>query len=404
MKICFVTQTYPRDENDVSGPFIRCLAHHLVERGLEVHCLLPEVENFKLPLNDKGVKLHLFKYAPSKGLHCIGYGRTMFADIKIKLLPKLMAPFYVFFGTIALIRLIFKGNIDIIHAHCIVPNGAVGRWASFSTKKPLIATLHGTDAFIYRNSRLVRSLITRVDAITSVSPLLLESVIKYRKVKYREKFIIPYGVDSKEFILKSHNRKNDNIIIGSLGRLCYKKGFLFLVDAAKKLKERGCKNFKIFIGGQGGLRDELLKRIREYELQECVILKGIIKRDIILEFYHNCDIFTLPSIVDDYGNVDGLPNVILEAMACGLPVVSTNISGIPLAVDDGLNGILVPQRDSTKLADAFMELIQNEGLRKEMGKRAREKAEKELSWDCIAQKYEQIYTDILSYKRSNEIC
>jgi glycosyltransferase involved in cell wall biosynthesis len=99
----------------------------------------------------------------------------------------------------------------------------------------------------------------------------------------------------------------------------------------------------------------------------------------------------LPAVHDERGNVDGLPNVILEAMASGLPVVASGISGIPLAVEDGASGLLVPEKDPAALGAALLRLLEDAPEARRMGERGRRKAESELTWDLVAARHREGY-------------
>ena len=125
-------------------------------------------------------------------------------------------------------------------------------------------------------------------------------------------------------------------------------------------------------------------------------LPGPVLRDTLPDLYRAADLFVLPAVHDSKGNVDGLPNVILEAMASGLPVVASGISGIPLAVEDGRTGLLVPERDPAALAGALRKLLADRELAKGMGERGRRKAEAELTWDAVSSRYREGYVAALS--------
>ncbi len=118
-------------------------------------------------------------------------------------------------------------------------------------------------------------------------------------------------------------------------------------------------------------------------------------RDTLPDLYRAADLFVLPAVHDRQGNVDGLPNVILEAMASGLPVVASNISGIPLAIENGRQGLLVAEGHSDDLAESLSQLVADRPRMEAMGGAARHKAETELTWDAVAASYREGYTAAL---------
>jgi len=127
-----------------------------------------------------------------------------------------------------------------------------------------------------------------------------------------------------------------------------------------------------------------------------VHLPGPVLRDTLPDLYRAADLFVLPAVHDSQGNVDGLPNVILEAMASGLPVVASGISGIPLAVEDGRTGLLVPEKDVEALRAALLRLLDDPAESRRMGERGRLKAVRELTWDAVAARYREGYQAALS--------
>jgi len=157
----------------------------------------------------------------------------------------------------------------------------------------------------------------------------------------------------------------------AVGQLKEKKGFRHLMVACRMLRDRGL-DFACRIVGEGPDRTVLQARIRELGLEEVVELLGALEHADVVNLYRTATLFTLPCIVSGDGDRDGIPNVILEAMAMQLPVVSTWHSGIPEAVVDGTTGVLVPPEDPEALADALERLLNDETLRSDMGRRGRE--------------------------------
>ena len=127
---------------------------------------------------------------------------------------------------------------------------------------------------------------------------------------------------------------------------------------------------------------------------------GPVAHDALPDLFRAADLFVLPAVHDRQGNVDGLPNVILEAMASGLPVVASAISGIPLAVEEESTGLLVEEGDGPALAAAISRLTGDPARARAMGEGGRSKVEREMTWDAVAARYRAAYGEILPATRA----
>ncbi len=169
----------------------------------------------------------------------------------------------------------------------------------------------------------------------------------------------------------------DTPLILSIGRLVEKKGLGVLLQACALLRERGVR-FRVELIGKGPLETALRAQIAALDLQDHVRLAGPQPQNAVVEAYRRADVFALPCVVAADGNRDGLPTVLLEAMAMSVPVVSTALTGIPEIVDEGQNGLLVPPNDPVALADALGRLLSDPALRAQLGAAARRKVLREF--------------------------
>lgn len=179
-----------------------------------------------------------------------------------------------------------------------------------------------------------------------------------------------HGVDLERFHPRLRQPAEGIPLILGVGRLREKKGFATLIDACARLRDAG-RLFRCEIVGYGEESDALAQRISEKGLDGCVILAGKLARDQVIERYARASVFVLPSQLASDGDRDGIPNVLLEAMAMQVPVVSTPVSGIPELVQDGQNGLLVEPGDALGFADAIAALISNPALSHRLGAAAR---------------------------------
>ena len=169
-------------------------------------------------------------------------------------------------------------------------------------------------------------------------------------------------------------------MILSVARLVEKKGLGHLIMAADILRRRG-RCFQVEIIGSGPQQQALENQVTRLGLNDCVRLVGAQTHDMVCRAYQRASIFALPCVVAGDGDRDGIPNVLLEAMGSGVPVVSTPVSGIPELIESERDGLLVPPNDPARLADALDRLLTSAELRERLGRAARVQIEAHFSLD-----------------------
>ncbi|GJM42216.1 MAG: colanic acid biosynthesis glycosyltransferase WcaL [Ardenticatenaceae bacterium] len=182
---------------------------------------------------------------------------------------------------------------------------------------------------------------------------------------------IYHGLDIDQYQPPERKRPSATQLLLAVGQLKEKKGFAHLLCACRQLKDQGYA-FHCHIVGEGPDRQKLTRQIQQLDLIGTVTLCGALPHQAVIDKYREADIFVLPCITSQDGDRDGIPNVILEAMAMELPVVSTRHSGIPEVVVDGVNGLLVPPADDTALAQALAKLLDDGNGRRQLGQRGRQ--------------------------------
>jgi phosphatidyl-myo-inositol dimannoside synthase len=398
VKILFLTQTFPRFPVDTSGPFIRDLARGLTGHGDEVTVLTPHAEGVAERWMDGDVEVRSFRYAPEKS-EVLGYGRSLSADENVRWRAGLVTPLYLWGARRAVARRLDETPFDVLQGHWVVPNGLIA--ASFSSRLTVGTGLHGSDVFMAERGAvrgLVGRALERCHFLTGCSPELVDRVCALGFPRQRAA-VIPYGVDVETFSPGAEGRETwrrqlgiaaGDVMLLSVGRMVSKKGYQNLLPLLPQLLESR-PELHVVLAGAGDLLDDFRRQTEPW--RDRVHLPGLVMRDTLPDLYRAADLFVLPAVHDAKGNVDGLPNVILEAMASGLPVVASGISGIPLAIRDGDEGLLVEEGRPDLLAAALHELIADPPRRRAMGERARAKAASELTWRCVAARYRQAYED-----------
>ncbi len=408
LDLLFLTQTYPRFPGDIAGPFIEELARALVRLGDRVTVLAPHAPGLPAAWEAGGVEVRTFRYAP-QAAEVVGYGRSLESDLRVRGAAAAVTPLYALAARRAVASQLRERRFDLVHAHWIVPNGLVAAvaeaWAA-GDGPALAIGLHGSDVFLAERAgvrALARWALGRARLLTGCSPELIARVQALGFPPARSR-VIPYGVDVAAFAPDPARRAVWRQRLGipaaapvllTVGRMAAKKGFHVLAAALPELL-RGQPALHVVLAGGGDLLPELAAATAAW--RERVHLPGAVRRDALPDLYRAADLFALPAVHDERGNVDGLPNVILEAMASGLPVVASGISGIPLAVEDGVTGSLVPENDPAALACALGRLLGDPAAARRMGEAGRRRAAAELTWEAVAARHREAYRAALGWR------
>ena len=270
-------------------------------------------------------------------------------------------------------------GIGHVHAHFMGMAARTAFWIHKFFPITFSFTAHANDIFAPRNFEV--GLVKLVDAAR-----VIVTVSDYAKKFLQERFPeraarirhIYNGLNLAEFG-RTHFSCNPPLILG-VGRLIAKKGFADLIRACGLIAERG-KSFRCEIIGEGPLEDELRGQIERLNLQDRVALSGARPMGEVRRRLIAANVFVLPSIIDPDGGMDNLPTVIMEAMATGLPIVSTTIGGIPEMVVENETGFLVQPGDAAALADAIEQVIDDRLLAQRLGQGGYERAQQLFSID-----------------------
>ena len=211
-----------------------------------------------------------------------------------------------------------------------------------------------------------------------------------------------HGIDLSRFGGASNGSTaagNDLPLILSVGRFCEKKGFKYLIRACRILKERGHR-FRCQIVGYGELQKDLERMIVALGLEQCLFLPGTMTQDRLATLYPQASMFVLPCLITENGDRDGIPNVLIEAMASGVPVVSTDVSGISELVTNHENGLLVGQKSAIALADAMESLLVGPELRSRLAENGRKTVRQSFTLEASAQRVHEILCSVLRAPRA----
>ena len=293
-------------------------------------------------------------------------------------------------AALSLRRLLRSHPVEVVHSHgwdcdVIVGLARVGMPIRQVAHQHILADWSSSSSVVHSVRRAVTrvALDNRRTSWVAVSHAVKESLAPLGWLRPGDVRVVRNAVDLTRFQPPAVTVKNFVPVIGAVARLVHMKGLEYLIQAVADLRRRGI-DCTLRIAGDGPLRSALSNLAVSLGINDRVILLG--QQHAISNFYRSLDLFALPSV-----SLEGLPLSILEAMASGLPVVSTRVSGIPEAVIDGVTGKLVAPRDVHGLANALEELLCSSALRARMGHAGRERAESEFAFDRWCREVRQIY-------------
>ena len=367
MRILIINSEYPPIGGG-AGNASANIARELVRLGQEVTVLTAHFGNLPRASNLDGVQVLRIK----------AMRRHLDRSSAIEQIVFMIASS---FYTLNLIR---KWRPDVVIAFFGVPSGAAAWCANLISGIPYYISLRGGDVPGFRPydfalyhkliAPLLRSIWRRSLGLVANSSGLRDLAAAFDKDV--PILVIPNGVDLEHFKPMDRDWENPQILF--VGRLVFQKGLDILFKALKDLKDQP---WKLAVVGDGPERETLQSMVQAYGISDRVKFECWLGGNALLNQLQNANLFVFPS------RHEGMPNAVLEAMACGLPVIASHIAGNEELVIDGENGLLVPAEDSIAMRDALSELLGNSNKRQQMGAASRKSIEANYSWSQIAKQY-----------------
>jgi len=435
MKVLVIGSVYPRFQEDAEVPWLRTSIAHLKKAGAEIQVLAPAYKGLKSHDID-GTHVNRFRYAPASW-EILTHEEGAPSKMASKPWLQLLAIPYIINGFFQCIRICRKWRPDVIHAHWPFPHAYIALGAAKLFRIPLVLNFHGAELLLIRKKKWVKPLLKF--AIGQAQAVFANSSFTAGKIKAIRNVDVewsPYGTtletregaslplasaanaasatpSSGDNRIKRESRPtklgmiepncwdsvptpqlpvphpvNGKFKILFVGRHIERKGICYLIEAAKYLPKD---KFEIRIVGVGDLTEQLKQQAAAVSEGAEIIFTGKLSPEALANEYKTANVFTLPAIVDHKGDTEGLGVVLIEAMELGLPIIASNVGGIPDVVVDGESGILVPEKDTVALADAFKRLEANPTLIQKLLAGARKRIDECFTWDGIIERQVEVY-------------
>ena len=439
-KVLVIGSVYPRFHEDAEVPWLRTSIAHLKKAGLDIQVLAPAYKGLKSHEID-GIKVNRFRYAPANW-EMLTHEEGAPSKMASKPWLQLLAIPYIISGFFKCIKICRKFKPDIIHAHWPFPHAYIALGAAKLFRIPLVLNFHGAELLLIRKKKWVKPLlkfaIGQAQAVFANSSFTASKIKALRNVDVewspygttleggslplasatasatpssgevspqrptlhevndkcvgRESRTSSLGHDRDQHLVLSRS-DNHKFKILFVGRHIERKGIRYLIEAAKYLPRD---QFEIRIVGVGDLTEELKKLASESATPNSaeIIFTGKLSPEALANEYRTANVFTLPAIVDSKGDTEGLGVVLIEAMELGLPIVASNVGGIPDVVVDGVSGILVPEKDPQALASAYKRLAAEPELVKQLLAGSRKRIAECFTWDGIIERQIAVYNKL----------
>lgn len=327
---------------------------------------------------EKGYEIHLvsFHFAKIQGVH-------------LHYLAAPLKPFYLLH--IPRIKFLLKKiRPDILHAHYASSYGFVGAALHFH---PFVVSVWGSDVVEFPDhslihKKMIRHVLDQADGITATSKMLSDITSGFTSPK-KNITRIPFGVDLDRFKPALEKNRRSGITLGVIKKLDRTYGIEYLIRGFA-LVEKKYQDARLLIAGDGPLLGELKNLARQLGCGRKIEFTGKIPHSQVPALLNQMDIFVMPSIRESFGIAA------LEASACELPVIASNVGGVPEVILDRKTGLLIPPQNPSAIADAVLYLIANPDHRKKLGKSGREFVKKNYDWQKNAQRMESLYKEILN--------
>jgi glycosyltransferase involved in cell wall biosynthesis len=399
MRVLITTSTFPLRVDDGLPRFVYDLAESLAQQ-CDVTALAPDAPGALLQERMGSVKVRRFTYFFPRRWQSLAYGHGMRENLRAKWMSKLQILPFVWKQARATRALVREVGINVVNSHWIIPQGlSTALVHGSSCRFAHLLTVHAADVYMLRRlpfgTALARYVMKHTDVVFADGSHVRDSLDDL--LGFESKAVLqPNGVETAVF------RRRDDIqpvdspfpdgFLLFFGRFAEKKGVTYLLKALPKILDHH-PGIGLILIGYGMLERDLRREVSSLQIDQSVKFVGKKSHAEIVRYLHECRIAVVPSIIDQYGETEGMPTVVLEAMAASVRVVASAVDGIPDVIRHGENGWLCREKDPEDLAEKILLALQDQPSSKVLA-RAQETAAR-FDWSEVAASYLETFERIL---------
>jgi len=388
MNILFLSRDYPPNLIGGVGIYVYEISRHLVKIGHRVFVIAESIEQ---PFDNVEQGVHIFRVKLKKN--------RIFNTVRGRLSGFVERLEYSYAVSKKMEEVVSKYKIDIVES---CEARAEGFWYYlFRKNPPLVIKLHTPESIVFKLNQVCRTLdykwinkleewwISRANRLIGLSQAIVDLTSRYFRIKLNNLPIVPNPIDIEIFSPNPAIKKNEFSVL-YVGRLEFRKGVHLLIKAIPQVLKKIPQAKFTFIGNDCGMKSFLLNKVSELEIRNHVEFIDQLPRDRLIEYYQQSSLCVIPSIWENH------PYVILEAMACGKPVIACDIGGISEIIKNRINGILVPAGSFITLAETIIELLSDGESQERLGNNARKYIEENYEPKKVIEKTLKVYEGLLN--------
>lgn len=396
LRILQVATTFPLSERDPQPRFIRDLCDSLVKADdVDLKVLVPSSSDKADILEDSGYEVSRFRYFFNDG-EILAYRNGILANLKSNKWVWFLVPFFMVGMYVGVIKQIRKFKPDIIHAHWWFPVGLAVYLAIISCRASdrcrMVVTCHGADYYVVgkKLKRLMRWVFSKAKAVLFVSNAMREDA--EQECASSVFSVSPMGVDMDNVFVEKPLPRSGVLFVG---RLADKKGVDLLIKAWSKIPEKDRSEGLTIVGG-GDQITSLQALASRLEVTKTIEFKGPVLHSDLVHYYQRARFVVFPSLTSTDNDQEGLGLVPIEALACGCPILASDIGPMKDVVIDGVNGVYFKQGDELSLARALDQLLAPDSIRQleSLGAVARHSVLGKFSWNEISKNHIDLYRQV----------
>jgi glycosyltransferase involved in cell wall biosynthesis len=392
MRILITASTFPLQLQGGWRRFVYDLAEALAAHA-SVTALVPGHPDAPAQETMGRVDVRRFTYFLPANKQCLAYGTSMVDSMRESLWARAQVPTLLAAQAWALRSLICRERFDIVNSHWMVPQGlSAAAVRRFSPKFAHVLSVHAGDVYLLNKlpggARIAASIMRRTDAIFADGSHVRDTLDRLLG-KSSQAILQPMGAHVDLFAsAEPVPSPFPNGFLLYFGRFAEKKGVSYLLQAMPAILARR-PGMGLVLIGYGTLENALRDEARQLGIESRVQFAGRLNHDQIVGYLHACKLAVVPSIIDSRGETEGMPTVVIEAMAAGVPVVGSDVDGIPDVIRDRQNGWLCRQKDPADLAEKVLLALDDPQL-PAMRSAAVETA-RQHDWPRVAERYMEVF-------------